>query len=571
MNAEKQKLNELLRPISGFIEFEEQQQAERNREEARRLTEGRVLAKQNEFFIDTYLQAHLGDPATQLLLTLRGRIESAIKSNSIEELMKANDAVTSFVKNIGVAEAYAKIVQGFGHEPTPPKTPGTLRDSLTEKSKFLLDGPADEIILLYNASPGAPKVWKNVRGDVVFQDEAASICFAQPGVELGIARYVEHYLADRRARKITSATPPCDFASAGKTIDVIAFRRGELLKSREDYVLILVKIIEGDMFRRYETIKDYDAEMQKRQARSLQIEADLENNSLNGFGVISVTDMTVACVVPPKQPDRSDGLKELLKRNVDVIAPTLMAEWRYVDTGTNDLAFLGLQRHQCGFVLGEEKDLRTIMLALRREKMKYWFAPLWWDEREADQATFDARDAAQQEILKQKDIDRKRTAAAELQAQRDKDKQNQKTEIERKLRDANGTKARGLMNYVHDVVRGMAEERPVENADLFPAYSNWLNQRFTDKWETFNVGSDVADFGTVQWDHRQLDSVVVKTIVHQKNRILGKYEDRCYLFGFVSDDEFSMLREPFAVDCDDTGAVNKWKVGERFKSLWNAD
>ena len=309
-----------------------------------------------------------------------------------------------------MAEAYAKIVQEFGHEPTPPKTPGTLRDSLTEKSKFLLDGPADEIILLYNASPGAPKVWKNVRGDVVFQDEAASICFAQPGVELGIARYVDHYLANRRAKKITSVTPPCDLASAGKTIDIIAFRRGELLKSREDYILVLAKMIEGDMFRPYETIKDYDSEKQKGQARSLQIEADLDNNSLNGFGVISVTDMTVACVVPPKQPDRSDGLKELLKRNADVIAPTLTAEWRYVDTGTNDLAFLGLQRHQCGFVLGDDKDLRTIMLALRREKIKYSFAPLWWDEKEVDQATFDARDAAQQEVLKQKDIDRKRKA-----------------------------------------------------------------------------------------------------------------------------------------------------------------
>jgi hypothetical protein len=219
----------------------------------------------------------------------------------------------------------------------------------------------------------------------------------------------------------------------------------------------------------------------------------------------------------------------------------------------------------------EDKDLRTIMLALRREKMKYWFAPLWWEEKEVGQATFDARDAAQQEIVRQKDIDRKRKDEAALQAQRDKDKQNQKTEIERKLREANGTKARGLMNYVHDLVSGMADERPVENAELFAAYSNWLNQRFNDKWETFNVGSDVADFGTVQWDHRELDAVVVKTIVHQKNRILGKYDERCYLFGFVSDGEFSMLRDPFAVDCGDTAAMNKWKVGERFKSLWNAD
>jgi hypothetical protein len=567
----KQKLDSLLKPIPSFTEFVQQQQAERNRQEARLLTEGRIQAKQNEHFVDTFLQRHLGDSATQPLLSLRGQIEIALKSNTIEELRKANDAVASYVKNNGLAEAYAKIVEDFGHEPTPPRTPGTLRDSLTEKSKFLLDGPADEIILLYNASPSAPKVWKNVRGDVVFQDEAASICFAQPGVELGIARYVDRYLANHRAKKIASVTPPCDLARAGKAIDIIAFRREELLTSREDYILVLAKMVEGDVFRPYETIKDYDSEKQKGQARSLQIEADLDNNSLNGFGVISVTDMTVACVVPPKQPDRGDGLKELLKRNADLIAPTLTAEWRYIDTGTNDLAFLGLQRHQCGFVLGDDKDLRTIMLALRREKMKYSFAPLWWDEKEVDQATFDTRDAVQREIMKQKDIDRKRTDEAALQAQRDRDKQNQKTEIERKLRDANGTKARGLMNYAHDLVSRMAEERPVENADFFPGYSNWLNQRFSDKWETFNVGSDVADFGSVRREQRELDAVVVKTVVQQKKRILGKYEDRCYLFGFVSDNEFSILRDPFAIDCDDTGALNKWKAGERFQSRWNAD
>jgi hypothetical protein len=162
-------------------------------------------------------------------------------------------------------------------------------------------------------------------------------------------------------------------------------------------------------------------------------------------------------------------------------------------------------------VLGDEKDLRTIMHALRREKIKYSFAPVWWDEKEVDQATFDAHDAAEQEIRKQKDIERKRAEEEALQAEREKNKQNQKTEIERKLRETSGTKARGLMNYVHDLVSGMAEERPVENAGLFPAYSNWLNQRVIDKWETFNVSSEVADFGTVQWDHRQLDAVVVKT------------------------------------------------------------
>ena len=48
-----------------------------------------------------------------------------------------------------------------------------------------------------------------------------------------------------------------------------------------------------------------------------------------------------------------------------------------------------------------------------------------------------------------------------------KNKQSQKSEIEGKSREANGTKARELMNYIHDLVSGMAEKRPVHNGDSY--------------------------------------------------------------------------------------------------------
>jgi putative peptidoglycan binding protein len=59
------RLNDLLKPVVGFADFEQQQQTERNREEARHLSEGRIQAKENEFFIDGYLRSHLGETTTQ--------------------------------------------------------------------------------------------------------------------------------------------------------------------------------------------------------------------------------------------------------------------------------------------------------------------------------------------------------------------------------------------------------------------------------------------------------------------------------------------------------------------------
>lgn len=566
-----QRLGELLNPVDGFVEFEQRQQAKRAHDEARHLEQIRARAKENQFFIDDYLQGHLGSSLTEPLLNLRAKIENSLKSNVVEEISKTNDDVAAFVKANGLADGYKESAAKFETPPpTIAKTKVPLKDLLTEKSRFLVEGPADDIVLLYNTSPTAPRVWKNVRGDVVFQEESAAACFAQSKVETALARYVDHFLSDRGARKITSMTTPCDLSKAREAIDVIAFQRGGLLNSNADYVLALGKMLDEGAFRKYETISNYNSDLRNRQILSLEIERDLDRAMRKGFGVISVTEVPVTCVVPPAEAGWGDGLKELFGRNADLIAPTLNADWQYVETPTTDLALRGLQRHQCGYVLANETSLQDILAALRRDSVKYAFAPVWWHDKQVAEATFDVHDIAEQEVLKKKEAERKQNEENALKEQRNKDTENQRTEIERKLREANGTKARGLMGYVQGLVGAMADQRPAEGSDLFPGYSAWLNQRFADHWETFSVYSSVADFGTVQWQSRQLDAVVVETIIQQKNRILGKYDIRCYRFGFVNDDEFNMLRDPFVFDCSDKKDVTDWKIGEHFQSRWNA-
>jgi hypothetical protein len=77
---------------------------------------------------------------------------------------------------------------------------------------------------------------------------------------------------------------------------------------------------------------------------------------------------------------------------------------------------------------------------------------------------------------------------------------------------------------------------------------------------------------SIQWNGRALDAIIVKSIIQQKNRILGKYDDRCYMFGLVDDHEFMMQRDPFAVDCESGGSfLRTWKVGEKFESHWNVN
>jgi peptidoglycan hydrolase-like protein with peptidoglycan-binding domain len=566
-------LNDLLKPINGFDEFEKQQQADRQREDARQLAEASSEGDKNIYFIDRYLKENLGDPKTATLLKLREQIDSSKKKASIEEITKGNDSLQAYITGNDLSNAYQRIVSEYA-SPTPKlENAGTLEDRLgiTDKTRFVVEGPADEIALLYNASPTAPSVWVNVRGDIVFQSDTAALCFSQAKPEVGMFRYTERILGEQGAKTIIAGAIPCDLSAAGTSIDIIAFERGELLKQREDYIRALVKLIGDNSFRKCKMISDYASLAKQREILSLQIESDVEKNARKGFGVITVSDSPAVCVINSSPPEQVDGIKELLRRNQYLIAPKLASDWQYVDASP-DLAFRGLQRRQCGYVAGGADDLRALTQALRREQIEYRFAAVWFEVQDVEQATFDTRDAREQEIRKKAESDRVQKEQQALEEKRQQERQSQKSVIEQGLRQKNAVKARALMNSIHDFVRGLAEKRLNDTSGFFPNYSNWLNKRFADQWETFNVSSDIADFGTAQWNGRPLEAIIVKSVIQQKNRILGKYEDHCYVFGLVDDSEFTEKRDQFAVDCDSGGSfVSKWKVGEAFQSQWNAN
>src|ERR1700722_2731539 len=329
-----QRLAALLKPIPGFEQFEQQQQATRERESARILVEARILADQNTFFINDYMKGHLGDSSTSSLNKLRDQIGTSLKKNTIEEINGANDAVKEYIAQNGLSEPYEISTRQFS-QPSAPATESTKslagRLGLTESSDFIVKGPQDDIILLYNASATAPHVWRNVRGDIVFQNEAASLCFAR-APDVAVERYIDHVLGDRGAKTLSSLATPCDLAKAETRVDVIAFQRGEFSKSREDYILSLAKLVEAGGFRKYEIITDYAAVFEQRKILSRQIETEVESNARGGFGVIALGGSPLACVIPPEGAERVDGLKELLRRNIDVIAPTAISDWQTVDT-----------------------------------------------------------------------------------------------------------------------------------------------------------------------------------------------------------------------------------------------
>jgi tetratricopeptide (TPR) repeat protein len=567
------KLQELLKPINGFDEFVQNRQDEREANKLRQLDEAKKEAARNIYFIDSYVKVNLGDSKTPSLMKLRQQIDHSRGQQSIEEIVTANNSLHDYIKENRLENLYRDIVKDFSNpEPPTPVTPDLpeKRLGISDKSRFVIEGPADHIVLLYNASSSAPRIAKNVRGDFVFQENSASLCLSQSPPDVALVHYLERILGHEGAKQVLSGPQPCDLSVVTSSIDIIAFKRGELLKQNESFIAALVKLIEQSTFRQYKIITDYPGE-QRLAVLSLQIESELEKNAREGYGILALGEFGAMCVVPPKDSKQSDGLKLLLTRDRNLIAPKLAADWQFVTMST-DLAFLGVQRRQCAYVAGDATTLRTLMEALRREQLNYKFAPVWFRMQEVARATFDALDEQIQKTLKDEQEKQAERDRQNLDQQRERDNQLQKSEIERQLRQKNGVRARGLMSDITTSVKALAEKREVDKSGWFSTYSTWLNKRFADQWETFNVTSEVADFGTVQWNGRALDAIIVKAVIQQKNRVLGKYEDKCFMFGLVDDVEFAMHREPFSAACDSGDKfITTWKVGKKFQSQWNAD
>ena len=98
----------------------------------------------------------------------------------------------------------------------------------------------------------------------------------------------------------------------------------------------------------------------------------------------------------------------------------------------------------------------------------------------------------------------------------------------------------------------------------------WLNGRSREGWEGDKIEFVINDYGTVDWNGRTLEGVVINMVIRIKNRSLGEYEDNCFSFTKAQDSEFSMRREMIVAGCDNIEVIERWKTGLSFKSLWHA-
>jgi len=554
-NRSSRRLRELLESIKGFAEFVNDRQTERQAVVARRLADVSAEAGKGTYFVGEYLRQNLADAQTERLLTLKQRLETAVRNRSSDEIINANSALQEFLKQNTLLERYVSIVRDY-QSPTP------MRRNIDA-------GAEDDLVILYNALPSAPSIAKDISGHFIFLACNAFVCFSPSGIDDGRARFVDRLLRNQGAKDITHGQRGCDLAGKRPSIDVVAFMRGALRDQPREYVLTLKTLLDDDSFREYATITgaDYQAQLGADVALSSKIAQEVEDSQRSGYGVLTMTDAAMpTCVTTSKY---IEGLKDLLQQKQGSMLSWVQSELKFVATPVDD-AFMAAMKEQCGMVAGEAKDLRVLVEALRRERKHFEFAPVWFATEEV--ATTAAQVGQRVEEERRAEENRKRNVEERTKNQRD-----QRDVVERDLRTKFGVRARALRGSIQAMVRSAAEApvRSPARRDIeafFPHYATWLDKRSADRWETTGVTSDIADFGIIQWNGRPLDGVIIKTLVMQKNRIQGADATVCFMFGLVDDVEYSMERDPIGLECENSGgAVAAWKLRREFRSLWNAE
>jgi hypothetical protein len=537
-----------------------------------------LAQKQKRFMLD-FVSQNPTSPQAIKFVSLIKQVDPLLVAPELARLQPLTEKIALTIREAGLQDAFIGVKDAASippvvttiqnnplSKPSQPTDPASQTQiPITDKNRFLIEGDLSDIVLLYNASHNAPHVARNLRGDFVFSDDRVDSCIFGSAPS-SVALTVRTRLLDLHPRIITGLNQACDPLRLGN-YDVVAVQRGAFLRSNLADALSLTKSVETDELAKLALItaaQQQEAAEAERTAIK-EITADIGGNSRSGFGLVLLkTSSPNVCMIVG---DKTEALSQLLLANADKLSFEMHSNPTISRSSAED-AFINVQKSQCGAVYASATDLKTITEAMSRDGIPFSFSSIWMTPAEINSADSLATEA--QRLAEQQSTERAQKAAdeAKLDAQRKADQSATSAAQELAFRNQYQGPAQGALASIVDDVKAWTTGQRGDVGSAYPEYAGWLNARFSDHWDVMTFNSELADFGTSNFKGRALDTAFARVKLRLKNRILGRYDDACFLFGRVIDTEFSMNREPLFAACEDEEAVKRWKDGHQFQSRW---
>lgn len=597
ISTARSELQALLDKDSGFAAFQKKQSDVGQRAENEALGIQIARANRTHDFLRYFLAKNVtSDSATQIADIIK-KLETELGKPSLPGLTAASDASQVKIKELKLDKDFANF--------QPSQVGGTdgaddkAKIKLTNKNSFMLDGAGDDIVVLYNANTDAPHAVVNILGNLAFDANEANLCWYQDKRSANeVARQVLQRINKLGATKITGDQTTCDPKSISK-YDLIAFERAKFLNNKIDIDLPLVSAVEKDSFKQSFVIKGSDivAEIQKRELLAQQVEGEILKNLRVGYGAVRIVNNSL--VVCAALNDHHDGHLRILDDLTNDIVDELGGKTSLTEMKI-DQAFIAAKRGQCGIVYANAADLNVLLSALKRESMTYHMLPIWYDMNEVTQADDKVHAEGAAKLQAEQKTKDQLGEQQKLEEAKGQTADAQRAAKQKQLRNTFGTAAKALSDdegkQITDATltlmdcaasaSGQAAGASTSTAtnsgsfkdcnaaksflkSVFPNYFDWYGSRLTDLWALADAHYELYDYGTAKWNDRRIEAVFIKYEVKLKNRVLGKYEDRCMVMGWIADNEFSMRRDAIETSCDDAERyIGDWQKSRAFEQRW---
>jgi hypothetical protein len=436
----------------------------------------------------------------------------------------------------------------------------------------LLEGHAQDVLILGNFTPNAPHLLLNLLGNVTFDGGTANACWiSEKTDEMPLRDFVLAALKGLGAVNIV----PNGFCqtSNSSSADVLIIERSALLKQNILDVQPIIDGFEATDLRIVHTVlwDEVGKSAQSDRELSATIRQEVLGGAREGYGIVHFDNQSSQICMVVDDADFEFHNRALAIRQSD-LDRTLPRDRDYAAMSL-DRAFAAFQKRACGAIYASQTDMAKLLEGLDKIKATHSVAPIWIDNQliaEGKTLSLRSQEEKQREIAERR---QKLEADRALNAAKGAEAETIRANADKELKARYSQEAKAAHNDLAELIKSVVDGNGGKSshvAALFPAVWDWNSDRLSDGWVTETYGDVLIDYGTADWQGRKLEAVVVKSDVKLKNAVRGEYADECFLLGYLIDSEFNMRRDPITLSCADGDKLATWQTSRSFVSRWVA-
>jgi hypothetical protein len=348
-----------LNSIVGFAHFRATREGERIKKATDELTDLTTKMQALSNFIQTYIPSNITSDLIEPLMKLNGELTAALVVPQKDNLTRVLPDAEFRVTELGLATDYEEFKK------THSRGSLTLLPT-TSKNRYLVQGPEDEILFLVNDT-GRAHVVRDLRGQLVFEDNKATVCFPH---SLDLDRFsllqVRLEIIAKGAHEVSFAATPCpmDFLAVS---DIVVVARRLLVRSSKETAKALLEAIDKDelaqigVFTEREIKDRRDSESLK----SLEIEDGIEGSTRFGFGIVA-TDNSSSIICQAANDDHPKAHDALINRWRDRLEYEFQSR-PVVAVTSIESGFIRIKRGECRAVYAIAESLKELIEAFKRD------------------------------------------------------------------------------------------------------------------------------------------------------------------------------------------------------------